>query len=112
MRRGVSLPKSPTKLSAVIQFVVLKREDKWVVKANDQERLFGSTGSGERRHPTCERQWKGRKGRRGAPAKIESRIPKDLDIWRESLSSGEIGFAWDVMEAETARGDPDLATRD
>jgi hypothetical protein len=44
--------------------------------------------------------------------KIESRIPKDLDVWRESLSSGEIGFAWDVMEAETARGDPDLATRD
>jgi hypothetical protein len=30
---GVSLPKSPTKLSAAIQFVVLKREDKWVVKA-------------------------------------------------------------------------------
>jgi hypothetical protein len=29
---GVSLPKSPTKLSAAIQFVVLS-EDKWVVKA-------------------------------------------------------------------------------
>jgi hypothetical protein len=36
------VPDSLPKRDAVIQFVVLKREDKWVVKAKDQERLFSA----------------------------------------------------------------------
>jgi hypothetical protein len=29
-------------MGAIVQFIVLKRDDKWVVKANDQERFFSA----------------------------------------------------------------------
>lgn len=66
MGRGVSPPRSPTKLSAVIQFVVFKREDKWVVKAKDQERLF----SAEREAVNAAIQLANDSGKEGKPGAV------------------------------------------
>src|SRR5215469_11410193 len=86
-------------MSAVIQFLVLKRDNQWVVKSSDLERLFSIQRESSRRgNPVCERQREGRQARRGTLPKIEIRIRKDLDIRRGFLPAREIRFARDQWD--------------
>jgi hypothetical protein len=42
-------------MAAIVQFIVLKRDDKWVVKANDQERFFSVQREAvDAAHPACQ----------------------------------------------------------
>jgi hypothetical protein len=95
-------------LSAITQFVVLKREDKWVVKAKDQERLF----SAQREAVNAAIRLANDSGKEGKPGVVLLQKSKAefQKIWMygESPSPREIGFARDVREAEKARGDPGL----
>jgi hypothetical protein len=88
-------------MTTVVQFIVLNRENKWVVKSKDVERVF-SVQQEAVDAAGC-----------GALPKIESQFPEDLDIRREPLSAGEIGFAYDAENAEGEKisGAPRLGER-
>jgi hypothetical protein len=87
-------------MTVPIQFIVLKREGKWVVKSKDLERVF----SVQREAVDAAIRFandSGKEGklRGGAFAKIESQIREDLDIRTEPLSAGQIGFTRGVEDA-------------
>ena len=80
-------------MAVLIQFIVLKREGKWVVKSKDLERVF----SVQREAVDAAIRFANDSGKEGKPrgsttTKIENQIRKGLDIRSESLSARQIGF--------------------
>ena len=69
-------------MTALIQFIVLKREGKWVVKSMDLERFFPI----QREAVDAAIRFANDSGK-GALAKIENQIRENLDIRREPLSA-------------------------
>jgi hypothetical protein len=68
-------------MSALIQFIVLKREGRSLVKSMDSERFFPI----HRQAINAAIRFANARG--GAIAKIENQIREDLDIRREHLSA-------------------------
>jgi hypothetical protein len=86
-------------MTAPIQFIVLKSKGKWSIKSRDLERFF----SMQREAMDAAIRLANESGKGGEACgsfipKIENRVPEDLDIRRESLSSGQIGSASNVAD--------------
>ena len=76
-------------MTAVIQFVVLKRRDKWALKSKDLERTFSRQREAvDAAIRFANDSGKGRKSSRCSVPEIENQIRKDLDIRRKTLSTG------------------------
>jgi hypothetical protein len=91
-------------MTALIQFIVLKREGKWVVKSKDLERVF----SVQREAVDAAIRFANDSGKEGKPGvvlfqKIENQIRKDLDIRTGSLSARQIGFTHGVGDARAGK---------
>src|SRR5262245_33372851 len=87
-------------MAVLIQFIVLKREGKWVIKSTDLERVSYV----QREAVDAAIRFANDSGKEGKPGvvllrKIESQIRKGLDIRSESLSVRQIGFTHRVEDA-------------
>jgi hypothetical protein len=84
-------------MTALIQFIVLKREGRWVVRSKDFERFFCV----QREAVDAAIRLANDSGKEGKPGvvlfqKSKTKFEKDLDVQRESLSAREIGSAPNV----------------
>src|SRR5262245_54415709 len=87
-------------MTALIQFIVLKRKGKWVVKSKDLERIF----SVQQEAVDAAIRFANDSGKEGKPGgstipKIEKQIREDLDIWTEPLSAAQIRFTHGLEDA-------------
>ena len=87
-------------MAVLIQFIVLKREGKWVIKSKDLERVF----SVQWEAVDAAIRFANDSGKEGKPGvvllqKSKTKFRKDLDIRSESLSARQIGFTHPVEYA-------------
>jgi hypothetical protein len=85
-------------MTALIQFIVLKRKGKWVVKSKDLERIFSVQQEAVDAAIRFAND-SGKEARGSTIPKIEKQIREDLDIWTEPLSAAQIRFTHGLEDA-------------